>query len=50
MVITFDGEVDDDIKFEFVGNAVVRGGCPATLNGQFFYFGSNNSIHKTKVS
>ena len=50
MVISFEGEVDDNIEFEFVGDAYVRGGCPATLNGQFFYFGSSNSIHKTKVS
>ena len=50
MVISFEGEVDDNIEFEFVGDAHVRGGCPATLNGQFFYFGSSSSIHKTKVS
>ena len=50
MVISFDGEVDDDIEFEFIGDAIVRGGCPATLNGQLFYFGSNNSKHRTKVS
>ena len=48
MVISFDGEVYHDIKFEFVGDAYVRAGCPATLNGQFFYFGG--SKHNTKVS
>lgn len=50
MVISFDGEVNDDIEFEFVGDAYVRGGCPATLNGRFFYFGGYNNNHKTKVS
>ena len=50
MVISFDGEVDDDIEFEFVGDAYVRGGCSATLNGRFFYFGGYNNNHKTKVS
>ena len=50
MVISFEGEVDDDIEFEFVGNAFVRGGCSATLNGQFFYFGGSTSNHMTKVS
>ena len=49
MVISFDGEVNDEIEFEFVGDAYVRGGCPATLNGQFFYFGGGDK-HRTKVS
>ena len=50
MVISFDGEVNDDIEFQFIGDAIVRGGCPATLNGQFFYFGGNANRHTTKVS
>ena len=49
MVISFDGEVDDDIEFQFIGNANVRGGCSATLNGKFFYFGGA-SPHNAKVS
>ena len=49
MVISFNGVVDDDIEFEFVGDAFVRGGCPATLNGRFFYFGGVTN-HNTKVS
>ena len=40
----------ENIEFEFVGDAYVRGGCPATLNGQFFYFGGDNNSHETKVS
>ena len=50
MVISFDGVVDNDIEFEFVGNAIVRGGCSATLNDQFFYFGGVSNNHNTKVS
>ena len=48
MVISFDGEVDDDLEFQFIGDAIVRGGCPATLNGRFFYFGGVSK--STKVS
>ena len=50
MVISFDGEVNNDIAFEFVGNALVKNGCAATLNGKFFYFGGSNFERKTKVS
>ena len=35
MVISFDGEVDDDIEFVFVGGAKASHGCSATLNGGF---------------
>ena len=50
MVISFDGEVDDDIEFQFIGDSFVRGGCSATLNGKFFYFGGSTSKHQSKVS
>ena len=49
MVISFGGEVDDDIEFEYsddYNNGY--GGCPATLNGEFFMFGGH--LTKTKVS
>ena len=48
MVISFDGEVNDDIKFDFTYNLPLysgvadnhgTGGCPATINGEFFFFG-----------
>ena len=50
MVISFDGEVDDDIKFEFIDGVNVNRGCSATLNGQFFYFGGYDSEDRTKVN
>ena len=44
MVISFDGEVNDDIEFEYVDNIKMgEGACPATINGEFFIFGG---IHK----
>ena len=44
MVISFAGEVDDDIKFDYAYNLPTpnthgNGGCPATINGEFFFFG-----------
>ena len=49
MVISFDGEVNDDIEFEYIDDINMgNGGCPATINGEFFMFGGNNK--KTKVS
>ena len=40
MVISFDGEVDDNIEFEYVDDINMgNGGCPATINGEFFFFG-----------
>ena len=40
MVISFDGEVDDDIEFEYIDDIDMGvGGCPATINGKFFMFG-----------
>ena len=49
MVISFDGEVNDDIEFEYFDNINHgNGGCPATINGEFFFFGGQSQ--KTKVS
>ena len=49
LVITFDGSVDDDIRFEYIDDMPVgSGSCPATINGEFFMFGGYNK--KTKVS
>ena len=49
MVISFDGEVNDDIDFEYVNDINMgNGGCPATINGEFFMFGG--FYQKTKVS
>ena len=49
MVISFDGEVDDDIEFEYIDNINMgNAGCPATINGEFFMFGGQ--FQKTKVS
>ena len=49
MVIFFDGEVNDDIEFEYIDNINHgNGGCPATINGEFFIFGGQ--WQKTKVS
>ena len=49
MVISFDGEVNDDIEFEYVDDINMgNGGCPATINGEFFMFGG--FYQKTKVS
>ena len=48
MVISFAGEVDDDIEFDYTYNLPLysgvadnhgTGGCPATINGEFFFFG-----------
>ena len=40
MIISFDGEVDEDIEFEYVDDINMgNGGCPATINGDFFFFG-----------
>ena len=47
MVISFDGEVFDDIEFEFIDD-MGWGGCPATINGKLFMFGGMNGY--TKVS
>ena len=47
MVISFDGEVFDDIEFEFIDD-MGWGGCPATINGKLFMFGGSNGY--TKVS
>ena len=49
MVISFDGEVNDDIEFEYIDDINMgHGSCSATINGEFFMFGGSNK--KTKVS
>ena len=49
MVITFDGEVNDDIEFEYNDNIMNdNDACPATINGEFFMFGGY--YKNTKVS
>ena len=49
MVISFDGEVNDDIEFEYIDDIDMGfGSCSTTINGEFFMFGGN--IEKTKVS
>ena len=40
MVISFDGEVNDDIELEYVDDINMgNGGCPAKINGEFFMSG-----------
>ena len=40
MVVSFDGEVDNDIEFDY--NEFVGYGCSTTLNGEFYYVGGGN--------
>ena len=43
MVITFDGEVDNDINFVYEEGTEVYISCGVTLNGEFWIFGGANN-------
>ena len=50
MVISFDGEVNDDIQFEYIDDINMGyGACPATINGEFFMFGGTSQTTKVSV-
>ena len=39
----FSGNVNDDLDFEYAEGTSADHGCGATLFGQFWYFGGENS-------
>ena len=44
MIVDFDGNINDDLGFEFGEGATVMNGCGATLNGEFWYFGNGKKV------
>ena len=44
MIVDFDGNINDDLAFEFGEGATVMNGCGATLNGEFWYFGNGKKV------
>ena len=44
MIVDFDGNINDNLAFEFGEGATVMNGCGATLNGEFWYFGNGKKV------
>ena len=44
MPFIFQGNVNDDLDFEYGEGAVAYAGCGATLMGEFWYFGSGKAV------
>ena len=50
MIVDFNGNVNEELNFEFGEGATVYEGCGATFMGEFWYFGGYDLANKRQVS